>query len=237
MSSSVRILNKVDPVLRDRVEVLISGDQFFEIKQTLDEDENTILARIPKNMGLTQFIDLSKVMGVEDLPTIPARMQDFAFRYSSEYKPRRFWANEYGVSVGTITSWLSKKEVKAYIELCRYEQRWYTFAKRISLENKIYNRLSEFLTMKITGDNSGAVARMTEFAFRVIQGDSEASLADRAIFNKQALGTYAKNVELESNNVPKIERNVTPSKELLDDVQSRLNRLKSIAEQGDKLDP
>ena len=49
-------------------------------------------------VGMSRFVDVDNLPDLEDLPPIPERMRDFAFRYVTEHKPNRLWAKEYGIT-------------------------------------------------------------------------------------------------------------------------------------------
>jgi len=190
----------------------------------IKDDEPTVMVLAPVEAGVSQFIDVDELPDLKDLPFIPERMRDFAFRYATEYKPYRFWAKEYGVGDLTIGKWLRHEGVRAYIAVCRFEQRMFNLAQHITMQRNVYRTINAILTTKITVNTIGPIAQMARFVYQILVDPSEAS--DRA------KGTLNVNIGLPSDPPDKAnpytrERNVTPKQ--LDALQVEIEELEIIA--------
>src|SRR3972149_6598415 len=117
---------------------IISGTRMMEIAE--DKPGAGVLA--PVEMGISQFIDVSDLPNLNELPFIPERMRHFAFRYATEYKPEKYWVKEFGVAIETIRKWLRHPGVRSYIALSRFEQRMFNLAQHVIMQRNCYNTIN-----------------------------------------------------------------------------------------------
>lgn len=203
-------------------EYLDRREGVMEIK----DDEPAVMVLAPIEVGISRFIDVSELPDLKDLPFIPERMRDFAFRYATEYKPHRFWAKEYGISVRTVEAWLRHEGVRAYIAICRFEQRMFNMAQHVVMQRNVYRTINSILTTKITSDTIGPIVSMAKFIYQVLTNPSEAG--DRA------KGTLNLNIGFptsplgDNGNPYARERNVTPK--MLESLKAEIDELDVIAE-------
>ncbi len=209
------------------------GDYLSTVEEiVIDDNAPAAIARAPVQNGLSKFVSVEDLPNLDDLPFIPERMRDFAYRYATEYMKEAQWAREYQVTRGTITKWLQHPGVRSYIALARLEKRFYTMARRSALENMVWKRLHDFMNIKITGDNAGAVARILEFAWKILNDPNAASGAERTSFNQSIyVGAPSNNG---SNPYAQTERDVTPKQ--LQELEDRMAQLRFLQQQRDAVD-
>lgn len=122
---------------------------------------------------LYQPEELNKLVSDPDsLPVLPERMQDFAFRYATEFKRVSEWAKVYAVHLHTIHHWLKYPGVQKWIAVLRYERRMYLQARMMHMEGLAFAALEKFLTVRITGDNADAVGKMVRYAMELLRDPS-----------------------------------------------------------------
>lgn len=165
--------------LRERVSSLVSRVPVREI----NDDEPTAIVRAPIDAGGSQFIDVTNLPSLDDLPFIPERMRDFAFRYATEYMPMRMWAKEYNCSQGSIEKWLRHEGVRAYIAVCRYEQRMYNLAQHVTMQRNVYRTINKILNHKLTGDTIGPITSMAKFVYEILHDPQSAHTRAKGVFN------------------------------------------------------
>ncbi len=189
----------------------------------IDDNNPTAIARAPLESTFSQFVDVDNLPNVDDLPFIPERMRDFAYRYATEYKKATAWAKAYDVTVITIQKWLRHPGVKSYVALARLEKRFYTMARRSALENMVWKRLHEFMSIKITGDNAGAVARILEFSYNILHSPEALGGREKGVFNQSI---YVGSGEPSNGQSPYAQgQDRSPSPKQLQELQKRLDRL------------
>lgn len=160
--------------IRDRVRSYLVGTRSYTVDPTLP----AVVVRAPVETGLSRFINVENIPNLEDLPFIPERMRDFAFRYSTEYMPVKQWAKVYNCSVETIRGWLSHEGVRAYIAVCRFEQRMFNLAQHLTMQRNVYKTINTILNTKITADTIGPIVSMAKFVYQILHDPQGAS--DRA---------------------------------------------------------
>ena len=211
--------------LNRRLGVYLAGTREIVI----DDTAPAPIARAPVEAGLSHFIEIDNLPDVDDLPFIPERMRDFAYRYATEHKKRTTWAREYDVHLYTIDRWLQHKGVRTYIALARVEKRFYTMARRSALENQVWKRLREFLSIKITGDNAGALARILEFSYKILNAPEELNGREKGIFNQEIYIGQHQETTMPSKS-PYVYEGKTPTPKQLYDLQERVDQLKFLEE-------
>lgn len=196
----------------------------------VDDNGPPSVVRAPVETGFSSFISVDDLPDIDDLPFIPEQMRDFAYRYATEYKKMTVWAKEYGCSTSTIRRWLKNTAVQSYIALTKMEKRFYTMARRSALENMVWQRLREFLSIKITGDNSASVARILEFTYKMLYAPQELTRKETGNFNVFAYsgGTAPPPHNPGPNEYASPGRDVTPTPKQLEELQHRLDRLKML---------
>lgn len=215
--------------LRERVRSHVLTAKVMDI----DPSEPTTIVRAPVQAGISRFIDVSNLPSLDDLPFIPERMRDFAFRYSTEYMPNKVWAKTYNVTVTTIENWLRNEGVRAYIAVCRYEQRMFNLAQHVTMQRNVYKTINAILTTKITADTIGAIVVMSKFVYQILHDPQTASDRTKGVLNVNIgfgnsqpapSGAYA----IEGNPYARSERNVTPKK--MKELQSDIAELEILAQ-------
>lgn len=142
------------------------------------DDAPAALVLAPVETGLSQFIKIDDLPDLENLPFVPERMRDFAFRYATEYKPIKFWAREYGVAMDTIYKWLGHAGVRGYIAISRFEQRMFNLAQHVVMQRNVYRTINEILRTRITPDTIESIGKMARFVYEILARPEEAP--DRA---------------------------------------------------------
>jgi hypothetical protein len=239
MRSNPAGLSYID-MLRGRIEAYVRRVESTEIDITAP----TGIVRAPVEAGVSRFIDVQNLPSLESLPFIPERMRDFAFRYATEYKPHKLWAKEYGVSLVTIEKWLRHEGVRAYIAVCRYEQRMFNLAHHTIMQRNVYATINKVLTTRLTADTIGPIVSMAKFVYQILHNQGEGNPWDKAAFNVNIgvgvppqIGSSDSRYP-EGNPYRRPMRDVTPGHiaELEADIEE-LNILAAALGKGNKRDP
>lgn len=168
--------------LRNRVDDYVSRVPVSE----LDIDAPASIVRAPISVGAgNRFISVDNIPDLRDLPFIPERMRDFAFRYATEYMPLTKWAQEYNCSTGRVSKWLSHEGVRAYIAVCRYEQRMYNLAQHVTMQKNVYRSINKILNTKLTGETIGPIVSLTKFVYQILHDPQGAGDRAKGVFNLQ----------------------------------------------------
>lgn len=165
--------------LRVRVDSFVSRVPIREI----NPNEPAAIVRAPIDAGGGKFIDVTNLPSLDDLPFIPERMRDFAFRYATEYMPMRMWAKEYNCAQGSIEKWLRHEGVRAYIAVCRYEQRMYNLAQHVTMQRNVYRTINKILNHKLTADTIGPITSMAKFVYEILHDPQTARTRAKGVFN------------------------------------------------------
>lgn len=96
---------------------------------------------------------------IEELPKLPERLRDFAFRYATEHRTRNEWARIFHVSVYTVDRWRKNPHVMQYYLIIRSQRQALMFERLSSLEKKAYERLSDILNMPLSSSNVDVIRR------------------------------------------------------------------------------
>jgi hypothetical protein len=200
----------------------------------IDDSKPAVITRVPIESTFSQFVSVDDLPNTEDLPFIPERMRDFAYRYATEFKTQQAWSKTYGVNKGTVERWLRHPGVKSYVALARLEKRFYTMARRSALENKVWARLNEFMNIKITGDNAGAVARILEFSYKILNTPEELGSREKGVFNQSIYVNTPESAEGQAAFAQP--RDVTPNPRQLDELQKRLDRVRMMDDRKSDMD-
>lgn len=193
---------------------------------SIKDDAPTAMVLAPVEAGISRFIDVENLPSLDDLPFIPERMRDFAYRYATEYKPHKFWAKEYGVVVTTIETWLRHEGVRAYIAISRFEQRMFNLAQHVIMQRNVYKTINAILTTKITADTIGAITQMAKFVYQILVNPQEAAKPTKGMLNVN-IG-YPASVAPNNGNPYTQERNVTPLQ--LEKLKEEIEELDIMAE-------
>lgn len=210
--------------LRDRVKDYLGQNSVQEI----DPDRPTALVKAPVEVGHNTFIRVDDIPDLNNIPFIPERMRDFAFRYATEYKPNAEWAKEYGVGPVTIGTWLRNEGVKSYIALVRYEQRMYNLAQHTNMQRNVYKTINKILSdVNITADTIGPIVSMAKFVYQILHNPSDASDRAKGALNVNiGFGQNSPVTERDTSNPYAQERNVTPKE--LDKLQADIEELEIL---------
>lgn len=202
----------------------------------VDDSGPPSVVRAPVETGFSSFVSVKDLPDIDSLPYIEERLRDFAYRYATEYKKMETWAKEYNCSSSTIRGWLKNTDVLSYIALVRMEKRFYTMARRSALENLVWQRLREFLSVKITGDNSASVARILEFSYKILYAPEDLSKKESGNFNVFAYSGGSPPPASGPNGYAAPDRDVTPTPKQLEELQRRLDRLKMLEERSKSME-
>ena len=147
----------------DIVEYLSSGRTFLET------DGSTMMVRASLDAlrlhGITGGVSPEQLL--EQLPPLSDIKLDFARRYATE--PRRLfkdWAEEFSVTVWSISKWLSDAAVQAHIAAYRAERHSYNMAVWLSMQQMAMDTLKRVLQLRATGSNADSLAST---AFKVLE--------------------------------------------------------------------
>lgn len=215
--------------IRGRTRTFLDTSQAKEFK----DDNATAVVLAPVEAGLSKFIPVTDLPSLDDLPFIPERMRDFAFRYATEYKPVKVWAKTYNVSVVTIDKWLRHEGVRSYIAITRYEQRMFNMAQRVALQRRVYSKMNEIFDTRITADTIGPIVSLVKFAYNITHDPGDAGSRQKGVFNLNVgVNTSSQSYAgvdnpYQQDDSTKV-RNVTPKK--LAELKADIEELEMMAE-------
>jgi len=208
--------------LRKQIEDYRSRTEIAEI----DPSQPSVIFKAPVEAGLDRFIDVRNLPKVEDLPFVPERLRDFAFRFATEMKPWREWAKIYGVSIPGVQKWLRNEGVRALIALTRYERRIYHMGMILQIEKRMYDVINTILGVKITTDNMGTVLSTAQFVWKMLNTPEDVGDKAKGQFNINiGLGSGAGG-DGQDNPYRSAPRNVTP--EDREALGERIRKLKDM---------
>jgi hypothetical protein len=194
----------------------------------IKDDEPAAIVLAPVETGISKFIDVDSLPSLDDLPFIPERMRDFAFRYATEYKPIKYWAREYGITPARVSAWLQHDGVRAYIAICRFEQRMFNLAQRVTMQRNVYRTINAILTTKITADTIGSIVSMAKFVYQIVHNPQEAPDRSKGTLNVN-IGYSSDPPSRDNGGNPYAqERNVTPQQ--VDLLKGEIEELEVLAE-------
>lgn len=207
--------------LRERIKEYLGKTPAYEI----DPNEPAALVRAPVQVGHSRFIDVENIPDLNNLPFVPERLRDFAFRYATEYKPYKQWGAEYGVHPETIEKWLRHEGVKAYVALSRYEQRMYNMAQHVTMQRNVNRVINKLLSeTKINGETIGPIVSLAKFVYNALNNPPEASDRAKGVFNLNIGFGQPQADPVRNPYAP--ERNVTPKD--LEQLQSDIEELEIL---------
>jgi hypothetical protein len=190
----------------------------------------------PIQTGMSRFISVDDMPeDINDLPFIKERERDFAFRYATEYRTHKQWAEVYNVSLPTIQRWLNDPAIRTYIALCRYEQRMYNVAQMSIVQRNMFDAMNRILKVNLTNDNIASVGTMVRFVFDILnstggrpRGNAPGEMAD-----VQGIPDDPSQQEEGPYNLPgnpyasKLPKNVTPQQ--IEDLRTEIEELDILA--------
>lgn len=193
----------------------------------IDPSKPAVIFKAPIEIGLDRFIEVQNLPKLEDLPFVPERLRDFAFRYATEMKPRREWAKIYGVSLSSIGKWLANEGVRALIALTKYERRIYHMGMILQIEKRMYDVLNTILGVKITTDNMHSVLEAAKFVWKMFNTPEDVGDRARGQFNVSiGLGPGGIGGDGRNNPYQSAPRDVTPDDR--DALEERIKNLKDM---------
>lgn len=216
-------MSKIDrSKLRKRIEEYKSRTEVAEI----DPSQPSAIFRAPVEAGLDRFIEVQNLPKTEELPFVPERLRDFAFRYATEMKPLREWAKIYGVSLSALQKWLSHEGVRALIALTRYERRIYHMGMIIQIEKRMYSVINTILGVKVTTDNMHAVLETAKFVWKMINTPEDLGDREKGQFNINIGMGPGMGGDGQKNPYQSTPRDVTPDE--MEALDERIRKLKDM---------
>lgn len=175
------------------------------------------------------FMRPPDVKSIEEIE-LPERIRDFAVRTVLEgYKPDRVWAELCGVSMATIGNWRRRDDVAKLRAFMLYERRAYSMARMIRLEHRLFDRIDELLSMRITGDTAPVALQTVKFVAAMLRGESgDTDPKTLAMFNVN-VGMGPNGGQTKIGSPFRKERDVTP--EELNHLASEAERHRDYIEQ------
>jgi len=187
--------------------------EIHDYAKTRDSHEITdgkasVIVKMPVEVGKRIF-DVSDLSSLSDLPVLSERLRDFAFRYGTEYNTQEGWAETYGVDRKTIRRWLAKPEVAQVIALNKFEMRSISYGYQVSLRQKMYRKLSDFLDAPLKTTNMDSILAAIKFINSEVLGEGGGDISGRekGVFNVN-IGMQSSRGEFASPH--RIERDITP---------------------------
>jgi len=208
--------------LRKRINNYVSRTQTAEI----DPDKPSVIFKAPVEVGLDRFIEVQNLPKTEELPFVPERLRDFAFRYATEYKPLHSWAKIYGVSPSAVSHWLSHEGVRTLVALTRYERRIYHMGVILQIEKRMYDVMNTILGVKITTDNMHTVLETAKFVWKIVNMPEDVGGKTKGQFNVNIGVSSSSGDGGQRNPYKSPVRDVTPDQ--VDALGERIRKLKDM---------
>ena len=221
-------------LLRERVKNYLDSTP-----EVVVDFNNPASMRAPIQTLSRTYIPVDKIpASTDDLPFIPERKRDFAFRYATEFRPVQEWSEIYRVHAQTIRKWLTDSRIQLYIALVRLERRFHNMARWSRIEHLVYSRLESFLTEPITGSNADAMARVLELSLKLIRDPESLRPGDTRFLNQNVFVNSAVNHPNDGfgsgYGVPS-ERNITPTTKQVEELQARVDQVRMLNEMADEM--
>lgn len=208
---------------RDEIRRRISDYRSKTKRLTIDEDSPSVVVDTPVNVGKGGVLNPSEVESIEDLPSLPPRLRDFAFDYATSKKRYATWAQQYGVTENTIGQWIRNPGVQAVVAVVRYQRRMWQFAMSQRVEREAYKALLDVLQSARTSDNIPTIQRAAEYVMNALHGSSGRTPAPAIDQPETDMGgPYSGN-----------QRTVRDVKELREDIQELDDMYEDIVGKGD----
>lgn len=165
--------DKINQELRENEELQIKelGEEVEELLNqeiTNFEGSNNLYGNSLVNNLFAQIYN-QVIAGDHELPDLPNRMREFAFRWMTEYRSTKDWAKLFNVSVTTIWIWRTNPKIVKYAAVIKYKRNALMLERNLTLENKAYTKLNEILDMKITEDNAEVMRKTILDTLNIIQ--------------------------------------------------------------------
>lgn len=155
------------------------------VQEENELDEQRFLAYLEKTSEPERFKDEGKKttvlvpynsFGVDEiqtyeLPELPERHRDFAFRWATECRTDRAWAQVFHVSMSTICNWKRIPKIRTYRTLVRKKWETALFERMKLLEDKAYRKLDEILSTPVTDSNMESIRKTICDVLNIKKGD------------------------------------------------------------------
>lgn len=109
------------------------------------------------------------IAGDYELPDLPYRMREFAFRWMTEYRTVKDWAKIFNVTPHTIYLWRNHPKVVKYAAVIKYKRNALIVERSLQLENKAYTKMQELLDLEITDGNVESIRKVILDTLNIIQ--------------------------------------------------------------------
>jgi hypothetical protein len=126
--------------------------------------DNTRQYNLMRRVGSSKSIrqQMSETITIPDeLPQLPERMREFAFRYATEFRRTADWAQIFHVSPFTVRNWLLKPKVMQYILKLKQERQSLMIERVTDLEATAYRKLREILDIPFVSVEAAELVRQT----------------------------------------------------------------------------
>lgn len=194
-------------------------------------DVPSVIVGSPVQVG-SEVISLSTIISPESLPPLDEYLKDFAFRFSLEPRPLKFFAGIYGVGIETIRRWLRDPVIQTYIAACRKQVRLNLYAKNEMVKNQLYKRIMELLTIRINSENISSIVSLVKFLYTAYTNPDSLKRDTKVLI--QNLGGVV-NTDIPSNTLPNevISQNTNQRFFTEEEIEKRIEELEAIQESLD----
>jgi len=120
---------------------------------------DTVQSQAFKEMAERIF---SEVYSQDDseLPLLPEKYRNFAFRWATEFRTTRQWSEIFHVAPETINWWKRNPKIIRYYFIIRRKHNLLMMERMKTLENKAFQKLYEILDLPVNDKNVEALGKM-----------------------------------------------------------------------------
>jgi len=130
------------------------------------------------------------------LPLLPEKYKNFAFRWATEFRSNKQWADIFHVASSTIEAWKRNPKILRYYIIIRKKHNLLVMERMKLLEERCFQKLYEMLDLPVTDKNFDAMGKMImkilgmdidgNFNLRVTAESSSSSAGEKAVTKVEA---------------------------------------------------
>jgi len=192
------------------------------------DDQITAVVKMPLELSKGKYLEVSNLPSLADLPQMPERMRDFAFRSGIEGKTIEQWTRVFNVSRTAIQRWKRDPRVEQIRALTIMERRSYLLAQAIRLERKMYSKLDSLLDVEIVPETIGTVLSTLKFVHSILTKSPDPEHGTQSHEFNVSIG-IGRDGGGEQKSPFSVEREVTPLD--IEKVENQISRADSILKQ------
>jgi hypothetical protein len=111
-----------------------------------------------KTIAINDIISMVKA-GDYSLPNLSLKLQEFAFRWATERRTLREWAEIFRVRPSTIHNWKNDLRVVKYAAVIKYKRNALLVERALFVETRAFAKLNEIFDMPINNSNMETIRK------------------------------------------------------------------------------